>query len=193
MDFFNLDNATKNQFDLDQVAWFEKTLKRDSHDPQVRAFVVGMHEALPKSLSSDHAMDDLDGGTKSGLRVYADLLNVQKRNHKRVYVLASHSHYFMDGTFETNYWRKHGGILPGWIIGTAGAVRYKLPAESGRAHAAMTDVYGYLLGTIDSQGSVRFDFQGLSESDVPAAITSQYTPQFVHWCFVENSETHMLK
>jgi hypothetical protein len=193
VDFFNLDNATSNQFDPGQVAWFEKTLNRDLQDPQIRAFVVGMHEALPKSLSSNHAMDDFDGGTRSGLRVYDDLLRVQKRHHQRVYVLASHSHYFMDGTFNTDYWRKHGGILPGWIVGTAGAVRYKLPAESGRAHAAMTDVYGYLLATVDSQGSVRFDFQRLNESDVPAAVTSRYTPQFVHWCFVENAETHILK
>jgi hypothetical protein len=193
VDFFNLDNATRNQFDPGQVAWFEKTLNRDLADPQIRAFVVGMHEALPKSLSSDHAMDDLDGGTRSGLRVYGDLWRAQKRSHKSVYVLASHSHYFMDGTFNTDYWQKHGGMLPGWIVGTAGAVRYKLPAESGRAHAAMTDVYGYLLATVDSQGSVRFDFQRLNESDVPAAVVSRYSAEFVHWCFVENNETHTLK
>jgi hypothetical protein len=26
--------------------------------------------------------------------------------------------------------------------------------------------------------------------DVPAAITRRYTPDFVHWCFAENSQAH---
>jgi hypothetical protein len=190
VDFINMDNATMNQFDADQVTWFEKTLERDQANPQIHTLVVGMHEALPESLSKNHAMDESQGGTASGLRVYADLWKVRKQSRKRVYVLASHSHYFMDGTFNTDYWRAHGGILPGWIIGTAGAVRYKLPPEASEAHLAMTDVYGFLLGTVDGKGRVRFDFQRLAESDIPAAVTSRYTPEFVHWCFAENSETH---
>jgi hypothetical protein len=190
VDFVNLDNATNSEFDADQVAWFEKMLTSDSANPKIHTFVVGMHEALPESISKGHSMDESEAGTESGLRVYADLLKVKKRDHKRVYVLASHSHYFMDGTFNTDYWRAHGGILPGWIIGTAGAVRYKLPPDASRAHLAMTDVYGFLVGTLDGKGTIRFDFQHLSESDVPAAITSRYTPQFVHWCFAENSQAH---
>jgi hypothetical protein len=117
-------------------------------------------------------------------------LKVRQKNHKQVYVLASHSHYFMDGAFHTAYWRGHGGVLPGWIIGTAGAVRYKLPPAAGQAHAAMTDVYGFLLGSVDRQGRIRFEFQRLAESDIPASISSRYTPGFVHWCFAENSEAH---
>lgn len=190
VDFISLDNSVNSEFDAEQLAWFEKTLKRNSANPKIRAFVVGMHEALPESISKGHSMNESPGGTESGLRVYADLLKVQKRNHKRVYVLASHSHYFMDGIFNTDYWRTHGGILPGWIIGTAGAVRYKLPPDAGRASVAKTNVYGFLLGTVDSKGTIRFDFQESSETDVPAAVTSRYTPQFVHWCFAENSEAH---
>jgi hypothetical protein len=190
VDFVNLDNATNSEFGADQVAWFEKMLKRDGANRRIRTFVVGMHEALPESISKGHSMNESEAGTESGLRVYADLLKVRKRDRKRVYVLASHSHYFMDGTFNTDYWRAHGGILPGWIIGTAGAVRYKLPPNASQAHAAMTDVYGFLVGTVDDKGGIRFDFQRLSESDVPEAITSRYTPQFVHWCFAENSEAH---
>jgi hypothetical protein len=191
VDFISLDNATKNQFDADQLGWLEKTLERDAANPQIRTFVVGMHEPLPESLSKNHAMDESEGGTQSGLRVYADLLKVRKKN-REVYVLASHSHYFMDGAYNTAYWRTHGGILPGWIIGTAGAVRYKLPPEAGEAHAARTDVYGFLLGTVDRKSRIRFDFQRLTESDIPASITSRYTSQFVHWCFAENSEAHAM-
>jgi hypothetical protein len=190
VDFINLDNATDSEFGADQVAWLEKLLKRDSANRHIHTLVVGMHEALPESISKGHSMNESEAGTESGLRVYADLLRVQKRDHKRVYVLASHSHYFMDGTFNTDYWRARGGILPGWIIGTAGAVRYKLPPDAGQAHAAMTDVYGFLAGTVDETGGIRFDFQRLSESDVPGAIASRYTPEFVHWCFAENSQAH---
>lgn len=193
VDFFNLDNSIKSQFETAQLKWFEKTLQRDASDPRIRTLVIGMHEALPDSISKGHSMSETEDGTESGRRVYRDLLKVQKRNHRAVYVLASHSHYFMDGIFDTEYWHKHGGVLPGWIVGTAGAVRYKLPPDSGRAHAAQTDVYGFLVGTVDTSGRIRFDFQQLSESDVPAAITSRYTPEFVHWCFAENSEAHAAK
>jgi hypothetical protein len=190
VDFINLDNATNNEFDPEQLAWFEKTLARDGAHREIHTLVVGMHEALPESLSKNHAMDESAGGRESGLRVYADLLEAQKKNHKQVYVLASHSHYFMDGTFRTAYWNTHGGILPGWIIGTAGAVRYKLPPEAGQARVAVTDVYGSLVGTVDTQDRVRFDFHRLAESDVPPAVVSRYTPGFVDWCFAENSEAH---
>jgi Calcineurin-like phosphoesterase len=188
VDFINLDNATRDQFDPEQIAWLEKTLGSDSANPRIRTIVVGMHEALPESLSKSHSMDQSEGGTQSGLRVYADLLNVQNKNHKRVYVLASHSHYFMDGTFNTDYWRTHGGILPGWIVGTAGAVRYALPPDADQARAAMTNVYGFLSGTVYSSGQIQFEFQRLNESDIPEAITARYTADFVHWCFEKNSQ-----
>ncbi len=190
VDFFNLDNATKDEFDPAQVDWFEKILTRDAANPRIHTIVVGMHEALPESLSRSHSMDESEVGAETGLRVYNDLLKVQKHNHKQIYVLASHSHYFMDGTFNTDYWKAHGGILPGWIIGTAGAVRYKLPPDSSRANAALTNVYGFLLATVDAKDRIQFDFQRLDESGIPAAIAERYTPQFVHWCFAENSEAH---
>jgi len=188
VDFVNLDNSTQSQFDADQVAWFEKTLHADSAKPGIRTIVVGMHEALPESISKGHSMNESEGGTESGRRVYVDLLNAQNQAHKRIYVLASHSHYFMDGTFNTDYWREHGGILPGWIIGTAGAVRYALPEDSRHANAAETNVYGFLLATVSPSGQIRFDFQRLSEQDVPSAVSARYTQEFVHWCFAENSE-----
>jgi hypothetical protein len=179
VDFISLDNATTDQFDTAQMTWFEKTLNAAEANPQIQTVVVGMHEALPESISANHSMNQSDVGTESGRRVYADLLKTQNQAHKRVYVLASHSHYFMDGIFNTEYWRTHGGVLPGWIVGTAGAVRYALPPDSKQARAAETNVYGYLLAQVQPSGEIQFTFRRLRESDVPAAIVERYKPEFV--------------
>ena len=186
VDFLVLDNATPDQFDAAQLSWFEKRLDSDAANPRIRTLVVGMHEALPESISADHAMDQSPAGIESGRRVYADLLKTQNGNHKRVYVLASHSHYYMDGIFNTDYWRTHGGVLPGWIIGTAGAQRYALPAAKTDARAAETNVYGFELATVGRTGEIQFEFKRLEEPDIPASVLSRYTPAFVHWCFAEN-------
>ncbi len=187
LDFITLDNASPDQFDHEQVKWFEQVLARDKSDVGVKTIVVGMHCALPDSISAGHSMNESAEGTESGRRVYADLLNAQNNTHKRVYVLASHSHVFMDGIFNTEYWRANGGILPGWIVGTAGAVRYALPEKSSDARIAKTNVYGYLLGSVSSDGQIHFEFQQLSEKDIPRSVVHRFTPEFVHWCFAENS------
>jgi hypothetical protein len=190
VDFISLDNATPDQFDTAQMTWFEKILNAAEANPQIHTIVAGMHEALPESISADHSMNQSAAGTETGRRVYIDLLNAQKVAHKHVYIVSSHSHYYMDGIFNTEYWRTHGGVLPGWIIGTAGAVRYALPPESKQAHAAETNVYGYLLAQVRPSGEIQFTFKQLRESDVPAAIVDRYKPEFVHWCFAENSAAH---
>jgi hypothetical protein len=105
-----------------------------------------------------------------------------------VYVLASHSHYFMDGIFNSEYWKNHGGVLPGWIVGTAGAVRYPLPPDRKGANAAETNVYGYLLATVQPSGEIHFDFKKLAESDLQAAVGKRYQADFIHWCFAQNSQ-----
>ncbi len=185
--FYYLDSATADQFDEAQLGWFERVLAKDLADPSVKTIVTGMHKALPESISADHSMNESPTGTESGRRVYADLLRAQNEGHKRVYVLASHSHYFMDGIFNTEYWKQHGGVLPGWIVGTAGAQRYPLPPGKGDAKIALENVYGSLLGTVHPDGEINFVFQKLAESDIPASVTSRYGEQFVHWCFAENS------
>ena len=70
VDFISLDNATPDQFDFQQMAWFEKTLQLDFANPQIHTIVVGMHEALPDSISENHSMDQFANGTESGRRVY---------------------------------------------------------------------------------------------------------------------------
>jgi len=187
VDFISLDNATDDQFDAAQMRWFNGVIERDSADASIHTIVAGMHEALPESISANHSMDQSAQGIESGRAVYKALLKAQNEAHKRVYVLASHSHYFMDGIFNTDYWRANGGVLPGWIVGTAGAVRYALPPEKTNAKAAETNVYGFLLGTVEPDGEIHFAYQKLSPSDVPASVTERYTPEFVGWCFNENS------
>jgi hypothetical protein len=189
VDFIYLDNGTKNQFDQCQMAWFNALAEKDAKSDAVRTLVVGMHEALPYSISQSHSMNESPQGEASGREVYRKLLALEGK--KKVYVLASHSHYYMEDIFNTQYWKSNGGVLPGWIVGTAGAVRYALP-EPNAAKVAKTNVYGYLLGTVSpagqEAGTVQFEFKQLEEKDVPAAIVHGFSQEFVHWCFVDNTQ-----
>jgi Calcineurin-like phosphoesterase len=189
VDFINLDNASEEQFDEAQVAWFERTLARDVADSSIATIVIGMHEALPDSISEAHSMSQSAAGVESGRRVYQDLLRAEKTGRKRIYVLASHSHFYMVNIFNTEYVKQHGGVLPGWIIGTAGAFRYSLPPNSNLASAAETNVYGYLLANVKPDGSIDFQFQKLEENSVPGAIVDRYKQEFIHWCWTQNSMT----
>jgi len=186
--FYYLDNVTGDELDAAQVRWFERNLAKDSADPAITTIVTGMHKALPESISAGHGMNESPTGTESGRRVYADLLRARNDAHKHIYVLASHSHYYMDGIFNTEYWKQHGGVLPGWIVGTAGAVRYALPDHSSDAKVAITNVYGSLLGTVQPSGEINFEFEKLKEADIPDEVTSRYGKDFVHWCFAENTQ-----
>lgn len=187
VDFIYLDNATQDQFSPEQVNWFEGVVRRASSNPEVRALVVGMHAALPDSVAFGHSMSDWVEGVESGRRVYTDLLDFKKKTKKNVYLLASHSHFFMSGIFNSEYWAGHGGELPGWIVGTAGAVRYALPLDAPRAKEARTKVYGYLLGTVHRDGKIDFKFEEIKKSDTPDAISQRYTPEFVNFCFDKNA------
>ncbi len=190
IDFITLDSASPDEFDPQQMKWVQALLKRDEADASVRAIVAGMHEALPESISIGHSMNQSLVGTQSGHQVYGWLLECKQRSNKAVYVLASHSHYYMDGIFNTEYWRGHGGVLPGWIVGTAGAERYPLPSNAGDAKSAKTHVYGYLLATVDSskEDPVHFHFEELKEADVPRAVVDRFTHAAVHECWVGNPD-----
>ena len=132
-------------FDSAQMAWIEKVLAVDKANPAIKSIVLGMHAALPHSFACGHSMSDYPIGNTTGTRVYHELLKFKQETNKPVYVLASHSHFLMTNIFDTDYWRANGGVLPGWIIGTAGAQRYRLPDLNGFKGEAQTDVYGYLL------------------------------------------------
>jgi hypothetical protein len=188
VDFIYLDNSTKDQFDAYQLGWFEGVLQRAASNTNVKAVVVGMHAALPDSLAAGHSMSDTEMGTESGRRVYTQLLNFREQSHKQVYVLSSHSHFFMSGIFDSDYWRDHGGVLPGWIVGTGGAMRYTLPPTANRAKEARQKVYGYLLGTAHQDGSIDFVFQEIKPQDIPETVRQRYTPEFVDACFEKNMD-----
>jgi hypothetical protein len=190
VDFIYLDNATPDQLDAEQLHWVEAALSRDTNDPAIKSVVLGMHEALPDSLAIGHSMSDYPVAEKTGRLVYQDLLKLHDAAHKNVYILASHSHFYMAGIYNSDYLKQHGGVLPGWIVGTAGAVRYPLPPLASQAQAAMTHVYGYLLGSVKSDGSIDFDFREIKEADIPANVASQYTPEGLHYCLAENPPVH---
>jgi hypothetical protein len=189
VDFIYLDNSS-SVFSSDQLGWFDCVLDRAYGNNAVKAVVVGMHEALPASRASNHAMCDgsiqdpivKKQSCESGRHVYDALVEFNKTKH--VYLLASHSRFYMKGIFDDQPLATH---LDGWIIGTAGAVRYPLPPGTQPGPDAITDHYGYLLGTVQN-GDVRFEFQEVRESDVPQATRQQFPPALTSWCFAKNSQ-----
>jgi hypothetical protein len=128
-------------------------------------------------------MSDSPQAEASGRCAYSDLLKLHAKN---VYVLDSHSHFFMEGIYNTDYWRSQGGVLPGWIIGTAGAVRYVLAPNASDAKAAKTNAYGYQLATVNPDRTIDFRFHELDEKDVPPEVVARFSQDFVHQCFMAN-------
>jgi len=66
-------------------------------------------------------------------------------------------------------------VLPGWIMGSAGAVRYRLPPDSGISRIARTDIYGYVIGTVAPDGTITFEFKDIKESDIPAGVVNEFS------------------
>jgi hypothetical protein len=190
VDFIYLDNATPDQFDQAQMKWIGRVLRRDQRDRSIRSVVVGMHAALPESISANHSMNAWPLGIRTGRQVYRMLLDLQNNAHKKVYVLASHSHFFMDGIFGTPYWKANGGVLPGWIIGGAGAERYPLPSGSRDAKEAKTNIYGFLVATVnpkgEAAGTIKFKFEEIKEDGIPDTVVQKFSKPFVHQCFEGN-------
>lgn len=189
-DFVSLDNASTDMFDEAQMAWLNRLLDRDATNPAIKTVVLGMHAALPHSLGCDHSMNEWAQGESSGSRVYRRLLDFRQASKKKVYVLASHSHFLMRDIFDSEYWRSHGGVLPGIIIGTAGAVRYRLPdtALGFPPERARTDVYGFLLASVRDDGSIDFDFRKIERAAVPASVEERHGKELVDWCFNANRD-----
>jgi hypothetical protein len=188
IDFIYLDNSS-GVFLSDQLDWFDCILERAHNNAGIGTVVVGMHEALPSSRASDHAMCDeaikdtvrKKQSCDSGKHVYDALVEFKKT--KNVYVLASHSHFYMKGIFDN---QSQGNRLDGWIVGTAGAVHYPLPQGTRPGSDAIPDRYGYLLGTVQD-AKIEFEFQEVAESDVPQAVRQQYPQTLIPWCFAKNS------
>ncbi|MFI5363242.1 MAG: hypothetical protein ACHQ49_14845 [Elusimicrobiota bacterium] len=182
--FVALDNSRGDDFDSAQTAWFDAVMDAADKDAAVKAVVVAMHEALPGSISSGHSMDQARSQA-NGRHVYQRLLAAQNAG-KRVYVLASHSHFVMNGVFNN---QPEAERLPGWILGTGGAVRYRLPSKAALADApTMTDVYGFAIATVDASGSVDFQYHQLSKDDLKSAAGDRYSDKLIDFCFDQNKD-----
>jgi hypothetical protein len=135
-------------------------------------------------------MCDAPDGIERGREVYNLLWNL-RQSGKKVYVLSSHSHFVMDDIYNTPYWNNK--VLPGWIVGTAGAVRYRLPPGIAIATIARTDVYGYLLGSVMSDGTIQFEFKEISLDDLRRANAGKEPDALVGWCYAENKDQRIPK
>ncbi len=188
VDFIGMDNASAEEFDANQMTWLKGVLAHDAKDNSIRTIVLGMHAALPDSLSAGHSMNDSAQEQSSGRTVYAELLAFRHSTKKNVYVLASHSHFVMNNIYATAC--HASDVLPGWIVGSAGAVRYRLPQDHAAATVAMTDIYGYLLATVAPDGSMTFEFKEVREADVPASVVTEFSHEQVNWCFAQNKASY---
>lgn len=187
VDFITLDNASHDEFSTAQLHWLRSVLDRDL-DPKsgVRAIVAGMHEALPHSTGAEHAMDDWDLGVRTGELVYHWFYDAQAAG-KHVYIIASHSHFYSPNVFNTYYWKEHSPrVVPGWIVGTSGAHRYKLSPQADPA--SKTNVYGFMQGTVHADGTIGFALVELSEDDLTKAKWPNAPAAAIHDCYVNNHD-----
>jgi hypothetical protein len=181
VDFIYLDNAANNSFLEAEINWLFKVLDADAKDNSVKTIIVGMHEALPDSIASNHAMDDAPcADVCSARKVYDRLYEAQNLNgptpkRKHVYVLASHSHIYRKNIYDTP--AHQGRVLPGWLIGTAGAEQYQTEIQ-----------YGYLQVEVRADGTINAVFKEIGKNDPP--VDSQSTAQsLIDYCFEQNSVT----
>ena len=188
VDFIYLDNSDTYAFTPEyllhpaftpeQVHWLDQVLEGDAGDPAIRTIVVAMHAALPGSTGASHAMDDTCHGRRSGQTVYDMLYKAQRlgetpEQRKHVYVLASHAHDYQANIFELGHPRK---VLPGWIIGTAGAAQH-----TGAIR------YGYLLFEVRPDGTLKATFQEIGRDSPPAARTAAER-ELTDFCYTQNVE-----
>ncbi|HKD85958.1 MAG TPA: metallophosphoesterase [Terriglobales bacterium] len=188
VDFISMDNASADMFDDAQMSWFKKVLADDAKNDAVKAVVLGMHAALPDSSSAGHSMNDSAQEQLTGRKVYAQFSAFRKNTGKKVYVLASHSHFVMSNVYNTACHKDD--LLDGWIMGSAGAVRYRLPLNLDQSRIARTDVYGYLLATVEPDGTVTFQFKDIKESDVAPSVVNEFSRELVNWCFQQNKSNY---
>ncbi|HKR84990.1 MAG TPA: hypothetical protein VJS37_12605, partial [Terriglobales bacterium] len=57
-----------------------------------------------------------------------------------------------------------------------------------RAREARQKIYGYLLGTVHSDGNIDFAFQEIQRGDILDSVNQRYTPTFVDYCFNQNAD-----
>jgi len=120
-------------------------------------------------------------GQTTGAMVYEALRAFNQK--KPVYILASHSHFYLADIFNTDDRKKnHEEPLQGWIAGAGGAERYLMPDKTPWLQ------YGYMVGTVSSGGKIDFEFKPVSQDDIPAAVKKRYPEDLIPWCWEKNSK-----
>lgn len=181
VDFIYLDNAdAEGFFSPEELTWLARVLAEDAKDKSIRTIIAGMHDALPLSTERGHAMDQSCKGFCSGMQAYDMLWNAQnltaadgKRKH--VYVLSSHSHFFRENIYDTQ--EHKGKVLPGWIVGTAGAEQYKQASERIS--------YGYMSVEVKPDGTIGTRFNEVTR-DSPPLATGAGAEELTAFCFDQN-------
>ena len=154
VDFINLDNATDDAFDVAQLAWFDavvdcRSRRQAHHDDRSRhARVAAVQQVRRPQHVHEHerthaaACMSTRGSrrrTRRGMCTCCRAIRISTSP--------------MPTTPSTGAIAANGGVvLPGWVIGTAGAERYALPAEVTPGADAREHVYGYLTGTVAPDG-----------------------------------------
>lgn len=188
VDFITLDNSSRDEFSDEQMHWLRQVLDHDlAADSGIHTIIAGMHEALPHSTGSEHAMDDWSRGERTGEEVYSWMYDAQAAG-KHVYLIGSHSHYYSPDVYDTPFWKERSKtVVPGLIIGAAGAHRYQLPKTAKKG--AKTMIYGFVEGTVHADGSVDFELKELSEQDLVNAKWPNAPNDAIHECFIHNGDT----
>lgn len=182
VDFIYLDNAgASDDFPAEELAWLGRVLAADAKDNKVKTIIAGMHAALPLSSERGHAMDQTCDGYCSGLSAYNMLWDAQNltatdaKKRKHVYVFASHSHFFRENIYDTP--EHKGKVLPGWIIGTAGAEQYKREGER--------IMYGYMMVEVKADGTIGTQFHEVTRQSPPFS-TGAGAQELTDFCFEQN-------
>ena len=187
VDFIYLDNAS-DCFPESQLTWLDGVLQRDTSDKDVKSIVVGMHESLPDSVPNKHSMGDskMPGARESGEKAYDKLLAFHTQTTKPVYVLSSHSHFYLENIFDTEELRKKGRPLARMdrrhrrsraLRATRAAVRH---CEEGRLRLPDRHRGSGWDDSVCVSGSPR--------TGCAAQVRRDYPQTLVHWCFAHNSK-----
>jgi hypothetical protein len=187
VDFITMDNSVHDEFTDAQLHWLRAVLDHDmAPNSGIKAIVAGAHEALPHSTGSEHAMDDWEQGERTGDMVYHWFYDAQAAG-KHVYLIASHSHYYSPDIYDTAYWKQHTSkVVPGLIIGSAGAHRYALPKTAKKG--AKTMIYGYVRGTVHPDGTIDLALEELTEQDLMKAKWPAAPNDAIHECYIHNGD-----
>ena len=159
----------------------------DETDPNVKLLIVGMHESLPDSYSQDHSMTQGSDAGASGRALCKRLLEFRQKSGKPVHVFSSHSHYYLTDIYNTGAWQSNGGVLPGWLVGTAGAQHYSVPPEVKSFATWAENQYGYALVQVTpGTGAVQIRFVPVQRQDLSAALIGEFGQAAVDFCFSGN-------